>query len=41
MIDCEKTRLSQEEQLNILRNWRKNKGVPVKKSHTKIKLFEE
>ena len=38
---CEKTRLDQSQQLAILRDWRKNKGLPVRSSYTPFKIFEE
>lgn len=38
---CEKTRMGQTQQLAILREWRKNKGLPVKSSYTPFKIFDE
>jgi hypothetical protein len=42
VISCEQHRLGdQSQQLEILANWRKNKGKPVRNSYIPFKLFNE
>ena len=40
VIECEK-KMNNKKQLQILKNWRKNKGKPVLESHTPIVLYAE